>query len=127
MVFVPLELMLNVYRISRITNWGISTVNIVTGVTLIFEIIGGTILLVFLTKKWLGEQKANFWTVILWIPYFVLFIFIFASLFPVTYGGDDPNPVTGLLAIGGLIVFPFYILILNFFGMTSNSKTEKVA
>lgn len=127
MIFVPLELMLNVYRISRITNWEIGTVNILTGVTLIVEIIGGTILLVFLTKKWLGERKANFWTVILWAPYFVLFIYIFASLFPITYGGDDPNPVTGLLAIGGLIVFPFYILILNFFGMTSDGKTIKTA
>lgn len=127
MVFVPLELMLNVYRISRITDWEIDTVNIVTGVTLIVEIIGGTILLVFLTKKWLGERKANFWTVILWIPYFVLFIFIFASFFPVTYGGDAPNPVTGLLAIGGLLVFPFYILILNFFGMTSDDKKIKTA
>lgn len=127
MIFVPLELMLNVYRISRIANWEIGTVNILTGVTLIVEIIGGTILLVFLTKKWLGERKANFWTVILWAPYFVLFIYIFASLFPITYGGDDPNPVTGLLAIGGLIVFPFYILILNFFGMTSDGKTIKTA
>ncbi|MFD1851957.1 hypothetical protein [Oceanobacillus bengalensis] len=127
MVFVPLELMLNVYRISRLTNWKIGTVNIFTGVTLIVEIIGGTILLVFLTKKWLGERKANFWTVILWAPYFVLFIYVFASLFPITYGGDDPNPVTGLLAIVGLIVYPFYILILNFFGMTSDDKTIKTA
>ncbi|MGJ7922894.1 hypothetical protein [Neobacillus sp. LXY-4] len=37
MVFVPLELMINVYRISRLTNWEISTVNILTGVTIIFE------------------------------------------------------------------------------------------
>ena len=114
MVFVPLELMLNVYRISRITNWEIGTVNILIGVTLMVEMIGGTILLVFLTKKWLGERKANFWTLILWAPYFVLFIYIFASLTPITYGGDDPNPVTGLLAMGGLIFYPFYILILNF-------------
>ncbi|SEN02173.1 hypothetical protein SAMN05192533_10875 [Mesobacillus persicus] len=127
MLFIPLELMLNVYRISRITNWEIGTVNILTGVTLIIEIIGGTILLVFLTKKWLGERKANFWTGILWAPYFVLFIYLFASLFPITYGGDGPNPVTGLLAIGGLIVFPFYILILNFFSMTSDGKTIKTA
>lgn len=120
MVFVPLELMLNVYRISRLTNWEIGTVNILTDLTLMVEIIGGTILLYFLTKKWLEGRKANFWTVILWVPYFVLFIYVFASLFPITNGGDDPNPVTGLLAIGGLIVYPFYILILNFVGMTSD-------
>ncbi|GAB4072057.1 hypothetical protein GCM10028778_01050 [Barrientosiimonas marina] len=127
MIFVPLELMLNVYRISRLTNWEIGTVNILTGVILIVDVIGGTILLVFLTKKWLGERKANFWTVILWVPYFVLFIYIFASLFPITYGGDAPNPVTGLLAMGGFIVYPFYILILNFFSMISGDKTIKTA
>ncbi|MFF2753050.1 hypothetical protein ACFVR1_04730 [Psychrobacillus sp. NPDC058041] len=123
MVFVPLELMLNVYRISRLTNWEIGTVNILTGITLIFEIIGGTILILFLTKKWLAGRKANFWTIILWVPYFVLYIYVFASLFPITNGGDYPNSVTGLFAIGGLIVYPFYILVLNFVGITSDDKT----
>jgi hypothetical protein len=123
MVFVPLELTLNVYRISRITNWEVSTVNILNGVTFIIEIIGGTILLHFLTKNWLDGRKANFWTAVLWMPYFVLLIYVFASLFPITYGGDDPNPVTGLLAIGGLLIYPFYILILNFVCMTRDHKT----
>jgi|SRR5690625_89731 len=100
MIFIPLKLMLNVYRISRITNWEISTVNILTGITIIVEILGGTILFYFLTNKWLGGRTVNFWTVILWIPYFVFFVYVFASLFPITYGGDAPNPVTGLLAIG---------------------------
>lgn len=123
MVFVPLELMLNVYRISRLTKWEIGTVNILTGITLIFEIIGGTILILFLTKKWLDGRKASFWTVILWAPFFVLFIYVFASLFPITNGGDTPNPITGLLAIGGLIVYPFYILIINSVCITSDDKT----
>lgn len=127
MVFVPIELMVNVYRISRLTNWDISTVNIFTVATLIVEMIGGTALLVFLTKKWLGGRKANFYTAILWIPYFVLFIYVFASLFPITYGGDDPNPVTGLIVIAGLIIYPFYILILSSFGMESDDKTVKTA
>ena len=122
MVFVPLELMVNVYRISRLTTWKIGTINILTGITFIFEIIGGTILILFLTRKWLDGRKANLWTVILWVPYFVLFIYVFTSLFPITNGGDTPNPVTGLFVIGGLIVYPFYILILNF-SITSVDKT----
>lgn len=103
MVFIPIELMANVYRITRLTNWEIGTVNILTGLTLIIGIIGGTILIHFLTKKWLEWRKANFWTVILWIPYFVLFIYLFAFLFPITDGGDAPNSVTGLLAIGAFL------------------------
>jgi len=124
MIFVPLELMLNVYRISRLTNWEIGTVNILIGAILIVEVIGGTILLIFLTKNCLGGRKARFWTSILWVPYFVFLIYIFASLFPITYGGDTPNPVIGLLVVGLLIVYPFYILILNSFSTTSdNSRT----
>ena len=123
MVFIPIELMGNVYRITRLTGWEIGTVNILIGLSLIVDIIGGTILINFLTKKWLGWRKANFWTVILWIPYFVLFIYVIASLFPITNGGDAPNPVTGFLVIGGLIIYPFYILILNFFGMANDDKT----
>src|SRR5690625_6155560 len=122
MIFIPLELMFNVYRISRLTNWGIDTVNILNGVTIIAEFLGGTILLFFLTNKWLGGRTVKFWTVILWIPYFILFVYVFASLFPITYGGDAPNLVTGLLAIGGLVVFPFYILILNFISMINAIK-----
>ena len=114
LLFVPIELMLNVYRISRLTNWEISQVNNLSVITLIVEIIGGTLLIFFLTKKWLVERKAKFWTAILWVPYWILFIILFALLFPITYGGDEPNSVSGLLVIGGLIIYPFYILALNF-------------
>jgi hypothetical protein len=127
MAFIPVQLMVNVYRISRLTSWEIGTVNILTGVILLIEVVIGSIMLYFLTKKWLNGRKANLWTIILWIPYFVLFIYIFASLFPITNGGDDPNPASGLLIIGGLLVYPFYILILNFFSMTSNEKTIKTS
>lgn len=121
-VLIPIQLMGNVYRISRLTTWEIDTVNMLIAAIIIVDVIGGTILLLFLTRKWLGDRKANFWTVILWIPYFVLFTYLIASLFPITYGGDAPNPVTGLIALGGLIVYPVYILILNFLGVTTKNK-----
>ncbi|WP_070119356.1 hypothetical protein [Bacillus marinisedimentorum] len=124
MVFVPLELMVNVYRISRLTGWEMNKVNILTGATLIVGMVAGTVFLFALTKKWMVGRKANFWTVILWAPYFVAFIYVFASLFPMTYGGDVPSPVTGLLIIGGLIVYPFYILILNYLGMASYNNAK---
>ncbi|WP_256213146.1 hypothetical protein [Bacillus sp. OV322] len=119
--------MVNVYRISRLTSWGIGTINILTGVTLLIEVLVGTIILFLLTKRWLTGRLANLWTAILWIPYSVLFIYVFASLFPIISGGDDPNPASGLLIIGGMIVYPFYILILNFFCMTTHEKMIKTA
>lgn len=122
MFFIPIQLMANVYRISKLTTWEIDTVNMLISAIIIVDVMGGTILLLFLTRKWLGERRANFLTVILWIPYFVLFTYLIASLFPITYGGDAPNPVTGLVALGGLIVYPVYILILNFLGFTTKNK-----
>ncbi|WP_419883978.1 hypothetical protein ACN6MY_11175 [Peribacillus sp. B-H-3] len=121
-VFIPIELMVNVYRIGRLTSWGINAIHFLTFVTLLIEIIAGTIVLYSSSKKWLGRRIANLWTAILWIPYFILLIYVFVSLFPITYGGDDPNSASGLFIIGGLIVYPFYILVLNLFCRTSNKK-----
>lgn len=112
--FVPIELMLNVYRINRLTNWEFGTINMLTGTAIIVEFVIGTILIILLTKKWLDGRKASFWTILLWLPYLVLLVYLFAVLFPMTHREDEPNPVTGLLAIGGLMIYPFYILILNF-------------
>lgn len=122
MILIPIELMANVHRISRLTGWNIGTVNTLSCVTIVVELIFGTILLFFLTKKWLRSRKANFWTSILWAPYFVLFAYLIASLSSTIYGGDAPNPGTGLLAIGALMVFPIFILIINFISFTSKEK-----
>jgi hypothetical protein len=85
-----------------------------SGTAIIVEFVVGTILIILLTKKWLDGRKASFWTILLWLPYLVLLVYLFAVLFPMTHREDEPNPVTGLLAIGGLMIYPFYILILNF-------------
>ncbi|UOQ48581.1 hypothetical protein MUN88_21565 [Gracilibacillus caseinilyticus] len=115
--FVPMELMLNVYRINRLTNLDIDTISTVIWILVAVEMIGGTIALYFLTKKWLNGRKANYWSLVLWFLYLVLFTYVVASLFPMTNGGDVPNPVTGLFLIGGLIVYPFYIFIINSAGL----------
>jgi hypothetical protein len=117
MIFIPLELMFNVYRITRITGLNIGTVNLINGVTTLVSLVVGSIVLFLLKKHWMKGRKANYFTVFLWVPYFVLFIYLFVSLFPITYGGDTPNPVTGLLAIGAMIVYPIYILIINIFSV----------
>ncbi|MGG3271648.1 hypothetical protein ABEP16_22300 [Priestia aryabhattai] len=127
LVFIPIEIMSNVYRINRLTTIRFETITILFGALLIVEAIGGTILLFFLIKKWLGDRSANFWTVILWIPYFVLFVYAYAFSFPITYGGDTANPVTILLSIIGLILYPFYILIINFIGITTGDRSSKDA
>ncbi|WP_404454981.1 hypothetical protein [Oceanobacillus kapialis] len=127
MVVVPIELMVNVYRISRVTNWEINTVITVLSLTIIGEVIAGTVLLSFLTKKWMGGRKGNYWTVILWVPYFILFAYIVANAFPITYEGDAPNPAVGLLIIGGMLAYPFNILVINYLSSPRDDKTMKAA
>ncbi|WP_256238646.1 hypothetical protein [Bacillus sp. EB600] len=41
MIFVPIQLMGNVYRISRLTGWNIGTVNTLSGVTIVVGFIFG--------------------------------------------------------------------------------------
>ncbi|GIP53350.1 hypothetical protein J42TS3_23850 [Paenibacillus vini] len=112
-LFVPIELMVNVYRISRLTGWELNSTNILNMVIICADIVFGTAILYLLTTKWLGRRKLNYLTIVFWVPYFILFVYIFARLFPITYGGDDPNPVTGLLAIGMLLLYPVYIFFMN--------------
>lgn len=78
MLFIAIELILNVYRISRITGWDLVVVTNVGIAIYIMGFVFSTILLLIITKKWMEGRKANFWTLLLWFPYFVLFIFIFA-------------------------------------------------
>lgn len=117
MAFIPVELLMNVYRISRLTNWTIGTVNQLISVTLIVELIGGTILLFILTRRWLEGRQTNYWTTIVWLPYFVGLVYMFAALFPITNAADHPNSASGLLAVGGMVAYMFYILILNTFSI----------
>ncbi|UJF27958.1 hypothetical protein [Planococcus sp. 107-1] len=113
MIVIPIELMVNVYRISRVADLEIGTVNSLTGIILLLEVTLGTLLFYKLIQKWLGRKNSNYWTVILWLPYFVLYLYGFATLFPISYGGDMPNPASGLMIIAGLFIYPFYILILT--------------
>lgn len=126
MFWVPAEIMVNFYRIDRLAGWEPGKPSIATilfFITVTVEIIGGSFLLIYLSNKWLAGRMANFWTVILWLPYFVLFYIGFAYLFPITYGGDKPNPATGLILLGGLIAYPFYILVLNSIGLEKKEET----
>ncbi|WP_223701623.1 hypothetical protein [Sutcliffiella deserti] len=112
-LFIFVELMLNVYRISRITGWGLDIIVPILETVSLVGFLSLPFLFIYLIKSLLKGRKASFWTTVLWFPYYALFIFAFASLFPITYQGDYPNPVSGLLMIGAMAAFPFYIAVVN--------------
>ncbi|WP_143812130.1 hypothetical protein [Paenibacillus sp. VTT E-133280] len=66
-----------------------------------------------MTKKYLNGKKFKYFTTILWYPYLNLFINLFAAWFPITEAADKPVPVTGLIIIGAMIIYPFYIVMIN--------------
>ena len=126
-LFVSIELQLNFYRIWRITGWETDTVNNVIAIIHVVGFILSTIVFVILIKKWLEGKKASFWSIILWLPYLILFICIFANLCPITNRGEMPAPVSGLFIMGQLIVYPIYLMVINTFCTTTVFEIEEKA
>lgn len=107
--FIGTELLVNVYRLSRITGLPLGKVNSAVNMTIIVGSVLATVLFIWIVHRTLQARLMSFFSVILWIPYFVLYVFLFALLFPITNRADDPNPATGLILMAGLIVYPFYL------------------
>ncbi|MGO5010528.1 permease prefix domain 1-containing protein [Niallia sp. Sow4_A1] len=122
LITFPIEIMFNVYRISRLTGLNLGTVNTFVIITTVGVLLLGTVLLYTLTKRWLKYRKSNFWTIILWFPYFILLFCLVAAFFPISNEMDNPGYGAGILAIGGILYFPIYILILNIVGYSINNK-----
>lgn len=115
LIFYLVQSLGNFYRIARLTNWEMDIVN----QAVVWSSLGVSLLLsalfCYLNVRWLGLRKANYWTVLLWIPYFIGFTYVMVTLFPITHPADDPGPAVGLIVLGMLIFYPFYIAILNLF------------
>lgn len=112
-LFFVIEIPINSYRISRITGLHLSNggtrffiLKLVLFILLSFGF-------VWITNRYLSEKKIMYLTTILWLPYLLLFFYLFASWFPMTEPADKPAPVTGLIAMGAMMAYPFYILMIN--------------
>ncbi|MFJ7973614.1 hypothetical protein [Psychrobacillus sp. NPDC096389] len=124
MLFISIELQLNFYRIWRISEWQTGSINLMTGVIHIVGFMLLTYLIYFFNKKWLRNRNSKYWTAILWVPYLIVFLYIFANLFPITNRGDSPAPVTGLILLAQFISYPFYLSFVYFMsdGLRSEQK-----
>ena len=114
-LLIPTELMLNAYRIQRVTQWSFQAVSVISTILSLAVLLSGSILLFRLTQKTWRGRKIKYLTAVFWIPYFFLFTLLFAQLFPITYRGDMAGPGSGLILLGWLVAYPFYILLLNLF------------
>ena len=123
--FISFELWINFYRIYRLTGLEGNVLNTMIMVLHIFGIIMCSFLFFVLIKKWMGGKLLIYWSTILWFPYFILFTFVFAYLFPFTNQGDKPSAGTGFLFLVELIIYPFYLVFINFIGTTLSGHFEE--
>ncbi|MFY3790342.1 hypothetical protein ACOQFO_01275 [Ureibacillus sp. MALMAid1270] len=106
------ELMLNVYRISRLINIGVETVSILITILVILLVILSTFIFYVLNLNFLKQTKWNYLGSFICLPFISLFIFLFTIIFPMHNEGDRPVPIMGLFFATSVILYPFYLLII---------------
>lgn len=111
--YLPITIMANVDRFARLSGFETGTVNIIIISASVLGFVAVSVWLIFFILKWFEKRRLHYWSLLLWLPYVVVFSYVNSVLFPITYPGDLPSPVTGLLVIAGLFVFPVYIFFLN--------------
>ena len=125
MFFIMIQLAVNIYRISRITGLDIGHIDRKIFIFDLILFIASSILFFMFTKKYMNGKKSNYFTTILWLPYLILFIYLFASWLPITEPADKPAPVTGLIILGAAIIYPLYIVIINLFATIDFKSDSK--
>lgn len=113
LLFIELQLMGNVNRLSRTTGLDFVFTNRLVSIFNIIFFVLGTAFFVFYTNKHFKESKLNYFTAILWLPYFAIFVFVFTTIWPNVNPAEMVPPVHGLLAIGAMVIYPFYITFIN--------------
>lgn len=124
-VFAAIEGIGNALRISRISGWEYGKVErLITVLNIAGFFLTGW-LIVYVTRRMLGNRKIALVSSLLWIAYFTLFVYAFASLFPLTVHEDKPTPVTGLIFIGILILHFLYLVFVQGFSIFLAAEERK--
>lgn len=110
-LFLQTELWMNSYRINRIIDWG--DIGKYTDLMIVLIYMLASVWVYFLTKRRLGKRKIKHVVAVSWIPYYVIFLFLFSSQFPITNPAEKPLPVVGLLTLSSWVIFPIYITSIN--------------
>jgi len=124
-VFAAIEGIGNALRISRITGWEYGRVERLITVLNIAGFILTGFLIVYITRRVLENRRISLISSFLWFPYFTLFTYGFASLFPLTVHEDKPTPVTGLIFIGILILHFLYLVFVQVFSIFLAAEEQK--
>ncbi|WP_336634793.1 hypothetical protein [Lysinibacillus fusiformis] len=111
--FICMALQLHYYRLLRLTGWTADNLDLFL---LLVQLVGLSVATIFLYKlaaRWLGHRRWIYATMILWLPYTVIFTMAFTYLFPISDRGDMPVPMQGLILLVMLGGYPLYIAIIS--------------
>ncbi|TWD91587.1 hypothetical protein FB550_12129 [Neobacillus bataviensis] len=124
-LFIAIELIINVSHISTLTGWEWDNVYIVIAAINVIGLLLSTILFIYLTKKWTISRKYSYLSLILWVPYFILFFSFFPVIFPIN-AGVTLFPRFSLLIYGSVILYPVYILFINLYASPLSTDYEEI-
>ncbi|WHY69488.1 hypothetical protein [Neobacillus sp. SuZ13] len=124
-LFIAIELIINVSHISMLTGWEWDNVYIVIAAINVIGLLLSTILFIYLTKKWTISIKYSYLSLLLWLPYFILFFSFFPVVFPINVG-VTLFPRFSLLIYGSVILYPVYILFINIYASPLSTDYEEI-
>lgn len=117
-------LMVYVYYISRVTGFSIDfTVNILKVASLII-FASSTVIAFFITRKLFGSGKLKYLTTLMWLPYYLIFARLTSIILPITYRGDKPAPGAGLVLMLLIVLYPFYIALINIISANYQRRSD---
>ena len=111
-LFIAIELIINVYRISRVTGWSLDVVMVVIPVIILIGVAFSTLLMIRMIRKWMIGRKTVYWSVLIWCPYFLFFYYLFTFFFPLN-SGETWFPLFNILIYGLIVLYPIYLFIMN--------------
>lgn len=120
-LFISIGLVINVYRISRVTGWHIDVVIIAISVISLIGLLLSTVLIIYIMKKWKISRKKSYWSAIIWFPYFILFYGSFTYLYPLN-SGETWFPIFNLLIYGVILLYPIYIYLVILFATSTEEE-----
>ena len=85
-LFIAIELIINVSHISQVYGFEWDHVYIVIAVINVIGLLLATFIFFSITKKWMSGRKHHHWTLILWVPYFIVLFYFFTVFVPLNTG-----------------------------------------